>query len=79
MKVGGVVHDNVVHAKKHVKVNGKFIGKAPSYLRSRTIESLGERRLSKQKRAPRLWTGRGAYGGPYRAQPALQSRQPPHA
>ena len=33
VQVDGVVHDNVVHAKKHVQVKGKWIWKAPSYVK----------------------------------------------
>ena len=29
----GIVHDNVVHAKKRVKINGKFVWKAPTYVK----------------------------------------------
>ena len=37
MKIDGVVHDNVVHAKKRVKVNGKFVWKPPSYVNGAQI------------------------------------------
>ena len=33
VQVDGVVHDNVVHAKKRVQVKGKWIWKAPSYVK----------------------------------------------
>ncbi|OLQ09053.1 hypothetical protein AK812_SmicGene7355 [Symbiodinium microadriaticum] len=33
LRVDGVVHDRVVHAKKRVLVNGKFILKAPTYVK----------------------------------------------
>ena len=36
MKIDGVVHDNVANAKKRVKVNGKLIWKAPSYVKVTT-------------------------------------------
>ena len=32
-KVPGVIHDNVIHAKKRVKKNGKWQWRAPNYVR----------------------------------------------
>ena len=33
LRVQGIIHDNVVHAKKRVKINGKFVWKAPTYVK----------------------------------------------
>eukprot|EP00439_Symbiodinium_sp_Y106_P038644 s6033_g4.t1 len=39
LRVQGIVHDNVVHAKKRVKINGKFVWKAPTYMSRFSLDS----------------------------------------
>ncbi|CAE7406098.1 unnamed protein product [Symbiodinium sp. CCMP2456] len=45
MKVPGMVHDSVVHKKKRVKLNGKWVWKPPTYVRTTTHKLPGGRKL----------------------------------
>ena len=61
MHIPGVVHDNVIHAKKRVKINGKWRWQNPSYVRIVTHKVPGVKKPIKCKAGSRSLTKLGSF------------------
>ncbi|CAJ1363094.1 unnamed protein product [Effrenium voratum] len=49
VKLPGVLHDSVIHCKKKIKVGGKWVWKAPTYVRSVTHKNPATKKIMKVK------------------------------
>lgn len=59
LRMPGVLHDHVRHCKKRQKIKGKWVWKAPTYVKKSVHKDLRQAARSKQRTAPRSWTARG--------------------